>query len=71
MPKKVIISLHGIVNQINLAEKKLAAAQKKAITPGEKKELGVKISDLKKIKAQVLKTCPKGKPSYNIGAIVK
>jgi hypothetical protein len=63
MPKKVIISLHGIVNQINLAEKKLAAAQKKAITPGEKKELGVKISELK--------TCPKGKPSYNIGAIVK
>ena len=71
MPKKVTISLHGIVNQIDLAEKKLAAAEKKAVTQAEKKELAVKVSNLKKIKALVVKNCPKGKPAYAISALVK
>lgn len=71
MPKKVTISLHGIVNQIVAATKKLESAKAKAITPAEKQELGVKIQNLKKIRSEVILNCPKGKPSYGIKALVK
>ncbi len=71
MPKKVTISLHGIVNQIDAATKKLSNAKANAITSGEKQQLGVKIQNLKKIKSEVILNCPKGKPSYGIKALVK
>ena len=71
MPKKVTISLHGIVNQINQAEKKLTAAHKKAVTSVEKAQLATKIKNLKKIRSEVVKNCPKSKPNYGIVALVK
>jgi hypothetical protein len=71
MPKKVTISLHGIVNQIDAATKKLMKAKTDAVTAIEKQQLGVKIQNLKKIKSQVVLNCPKGKPSYAIKALVK
>jgi hypothetical protein len=71
MPKKVTISLHGIVNQIDQAEKKLTAAHKKAVSNVEKKQLEAKIKHLKKIRSEVIKDCPKSKPAYNIVALEK
>jgi hypothetical protein len=71
MPKKVTISLHGIVKQLDEAEKKLAAAHKKAVTAVEKTQLAAKIKNLKKIRSEVIKNCPKGKPAYNIVALEK
>jgi hypothetical protein len=69
MPKKVVISLHAIVKQIDLAVKKLAAAEAKAVTAQEKKVLAAKIKSLDKIKAQVKSNCPKS--AYGIVALVK
>ena len=54
MPKKVTISLHGIVNQIDAATKKLTKAKTDAVTAVEKQQLGVKIQNLKKIKSEVI-----------------
>jgi hypothetical protein len=70
MPKKVIISLHGIVRQIEIATKKLHWAKTKAISGAEKQQLEAKIKNLKTIRSLVIKNCPKGKPSYGIGAVV-
>ena len=71
MPKKITISLHGIVDQIEAATKKLVKAKADAVTAAKKQQLGVKIQNLEKIKSQVIVNCPKGKPSYGIKAIVK
>jgi hypothetical protein len=71
MPKKVTISLHGIVKQIDEATKKLDKVKSKAITGVEKQQLAVKVQNLRKIRAQVIVNCPKGKPSYGIKALVK
>ena len=66
MPKKVIVSLHGIVDRIDATIKKLAQGQSKALTQAEKKSLAVKIKSLKKIRKEVTNNCPKSKPSYGI-----
>jgi len=71
MSKKITISLHGIVDQMEAATKKLVKAKADAVTAAEKQQLGVKIQNLEKIKSQVIVNCPKGKPSYGIKAIVK
>jgi hypothetical protein len=69
MPKKVVISLHAIVKQIDLAVKKLKTAEAKAVTAQEKQQLAAKIKKLDKIKSQVTMTCPKS--TYGIIALVK
>ncbi len=71
MPKKIIISLHGIVKQIEIATRKLHGAKTKAITGNERQQLEVKIKNLKAIQSLVIKNCPKSKPSYGIVALVK
>jgi hypothetical protein len=71
MAKKVTISLHGIVKQIEIATKKLEGAKSKAVTGAEKQQLGVKIKNLKGIRSLVIQNCPKSKPSYGIIAVVK
>jgi hypothetical protein len=71
MPKKVTISLHGVVNQIKAATAKLAKARNRAISGAEKQQLAVKIKNLEKIKSLVIKNCPKSKPAYGIIALVK
>jgi hypothetical protein len=60
MPKKVKISLTGIVNQIDQATRKLSRARGKAATRREKQKLAAKIKNLKSIKAQVKQLCPTG-----------
>lgn len=65
MPKKVV-SLHGIVKQIEEATKKLKAAEGEVTTSGEKKKLATIIKNLNKIKNEVKNNCPKGKSSYGI-----
>jgi hypothetical protein len=57
MPKKVTISLSGIVKQIDQATGKLSAARGKAATGLEKRELAAKIKNLKKIKKLVREHC--------------
>jgi len=57
MPKKVIISLHGIVKQIDLATERLSAARAKATTGLEKRSLAVKIRKLRQIKKLVQVPC--------------
>lgn len=71
MPKKVTISLHGIVRQIEIATNKLQRAKTGAISNAEKQQLAVKIKNLHSIRSLVIKNCPKSKPSYGISAIVK
>jgi hypothetical protein len=71
MPKKVTISLHGIVRQIKIATKKLEKAEAKAITAAEAQQLASKVKNLKAIEVLVIKNCPKSKPSYGIVALVK
>lgn len=65
MPKKVV-SLHGIVKQIDEATKKLKAAEGQVTNSGEKKKLNTIIKNLNKIKSEVKNNCPKGKSSYGI-----
>ena len=60
MPKKVTISLSGIVKQIDQATGRLSAAKNKATTGLEKQRLAVKIKKLKKIKSQVQMYCKGG-----------
>jgi len=57
MPKKVKISLKGIVQQIDQATKHLEAAKGKVATAMEKKELEAKIKDLKEIKKDLKQIC--------------
>jgi transcriptional regulator len=71
MAKKVTVSLHGIVKQIDQATAKLSAAQTKALTGIEKQRLTVKIKNLKKVRALVIQDCPKGNHAYNIIALEK
>ncbi|HYA62518.1 MAG TPA: hypothetical protein VED66_04900 [Candidatus Sulfotelmatobacter sp.] len=66
MPKKVKISLSGIVKQIDQATKNLNAAKGKAVTAKEKKELALKIKHLTAIKKEVKANCPKGAQGLNI-----
>ncbi len=65
MPKEKIISLKGIVNQIDRVQKQLTKAKKiaNAVT---KQSLAVKIHNLQNIKKEVIQNCPKGKSSFNI-----
>jgi len=70
MPKKVI-SLSGIVKQIDQVTKKLAAAEGKSVTGAEKKKLTTIVKNLNKIKKEVTKNCPKGKSSYGIVVLEK
>ena len=60
MPKKVRISLRGIVEQIDQASGKLSRARDKAATRIEKQKLAAKIRNLKRIRAQVKQLCPNG-----------
>jgi hypothetical protein len=57
MPKKIIISLKGIVKQIDLATGELSAASAKATSGLEKQKLTAKIKGLNKIKKQVREKC--------------
>jgi len=57
MPKKVKISLSGIVKQIDQATKNLNAAKGKAVTASEKKEVTAKIKKLNGIKKHVKGIC--------------
>ena len=57
MPKKVTVSLKGIVKEIDEATKKLSGAKNKAISGLDKKKLAVKINNLKKIRAAVKANC--------------
>ena len=66
MPKKVEISLSGIVKQIDEATKKLNAAKGKATTASEKKKLAIKIKKLNAIKKEVKANCPGGAKGLNI-----
>jgi hypothetical protein len=59
MPKKITISLHRIVTQIDQATGKLTAAENKTPAMAERKRLAIKIKNLKKIKGLVIKNCPK------------
>jgi hypothetical protein len=63
--KKKVISLRGIVNQIELAQKKLKVA-KQIASPVNRESLAVTIKNLQNIKAEVISNCPKGKSSFNI-----
>jgi hypothetical protein len=69
MPK-ITISLHGIVAQINKAEKQLAAARNKTMASTEKQKLAVKIKHLKKIRVLVKRDCQNGKKGLNIAVPV-
>lgn len=68
MPKKVRVSLKGIVREIDKATKGLSGAKVKAATAMEKKRLAVKIQNLKKIKKNVEIVClpVPGVPGLNI-----
>lgn len=57
MAKKVEVSLEGIGDQIDRAEKKLSAAARGVKSLVEKKRLAAKIKALKKVKAEVKEIC--------------
>jgi hypothetical protein len=57
MPKKVIISLKGIVKQIDQATGKLSDARSRVAGGLEKQRLAAKIKNLNKIKRQVREEC--------------
>ena len=63
MAKKVEVSLEGIGDQIDRAEKKLSAAVRGVTSQVEKKRLAAKIRALKEVKAQVKVIC---RPTYTI-----
>jgi len=71
MAKKVTISFHSIVKQIDEAAGKLSKAHTKAVTATEKKKLAVKLKKLKSIRSLVIQVCPKGNHAYNIIALEK
>jgi G:T/U-mismatch repair DNA glycosylase len=68
MPKKIAVSLHGIVKQIDLAARKLSDAERRAITGAEKRKLRATIKALKKARVEVIKRC--GGKSYGIAVPV-
>jgi hypothetical protein len=65
MPKKITISLRGIVEKIDKAQVELKEA-KKIANLATKQSLTVKIQNLQNIKEAVVSNCPKGKSSFNI-----
>ena len=69
MPKKLVISLKGIVAAIEEVQAELLAAENMAATSAEKKKLAAKIKKLDKVAYTVKASCPKGKNGYNIVAL--
>jgi hypothetical protein len=57
MPKKIIISLSGIVQQIDEAIGKLSSAKGKAANVLEKRKLDVKIRKLKQVRKEAREPC--------------
>lgn len=57
MPKKIKVSLSGIVQQIDKVTEKLEAAKKSAAKAPMKKKLEIKIKKLKKIEKEVCALC--------------
>jgi len=68
MPKKVVISLHGIGKQIDLATKKLTKAKGKTLMKAERQTVNAAIKTLKEIKAAL--PCPKKPASKSYGIVV-
>jgi hypothetical protein len=68
MPKKIAVSLHGIVKQIDLASRKLSKAEHKALTSVEKQKLRATIKTLKKVRGEIIERC--GGRSYGIAVPV-
>ncbi|MGB7848206.1 MAG: hypothetical protein WBL63_21525 [Candidatus Acidiferrum sp.] len=67
MPKKVTVSLKGIVKEIDAVTGKLSDLKGKAITSQEKQRLAANIEGLKKIRAEVRERCPKsGRLAYGV-----
>ena len=57
MPKKIKISLRGIVEQIDQAEGRLTEAGSTVTSKPEKKKLAAKVKKLKKARALVKTAC--------------
>jgi len=71
MPKKITVSLKGILREIEKTKKQLKKAEKKAARSSDKKLLALAIKNLTAAGGEVKVACKNGEPAMNYVVLTK